>query len=249
MSNLAVITLADASKRKGDIKRFVIEDNIGESIHLHIDNMRVDFTIKDFLEFTKFIRSSLKELNLFQKYQLEKLDPHFLFEMSDLIKDIQRVEIQTCRLGDLRALVRVKVPKISDVMLPRQIKCSPAYRFLEGESGCLTEYVQYNYPGVDNVTRLEKLRNSIKKNGYCHESGYIVLFGDQKLIRDGQHRAAILASLGGFDQEIPVMVFHFAGNRWRLKPYRQMTKAILKKVAVSGLQKVKGMLQILGNQG
>ena len=36
MSNPAVITLSNASSRKGKFKRFVIEDNIGESIHLHM---------------------------------------------------------------------------------------------------------------------------------------------------------------------------------------------------------------------
>ena len=70
MSNPAVITLANASSRKGKFKRFVIEDNIGESMHLHIDNMRVDFTIKEFLEFSQMIRESLTELNLLGKYVL-----------------------------------------------------------------------------------------------------------------------------------------------------------------------------------
>ncbi len=49
MSNPAVITLANSTSRKGKFKRFVVEDNIGESVHLHIDNMRIDFTINEFL--------------------------------------------------------------------------------------------------------------------------------------------------------------------------------------------------------
>lgn len=249
MSNPGVITLASLRNAGRNIKRLDIEDNIGEAIHVHLNSLRLDFSVEEFLGVAdEFIHAALS-LDVFQKYQLEKLDPHFLFEMSDLIKDIRRVEIQTCRLGDLKALVRVSVPKIGDVMLPRRIKYSPAYRYLEGESGCFVEYVQHNYPGVDNVTRLENLRDSIKENGYCQESGYIVLFGDQMLIRDGQHRAAILASLGGLDQEIPVMMFHFAGNRWRIKPYRQVTKAIFKKVAVYGLRKAKRVLQRLGKRG
>lgn len=246
MSNPGVITLASLRNVGRNINRLDIEDNIGEAIHVHLNSLRLDFSVEEFLGMAdEFIQAALS-LDVFQKYQLEKLDPHFLFEMSDLIKDIRRVEMKTCRLGNLKSLVRVRVPKIGDVMLSRRIKYSPAYRFLEGGGGSFAEYVQHNYPGVDNVSRLEKLRDSIKENGYSPEFGYIVLFGDQKFIRDGQHRAAILASLGGLDQEIPVMVFHFAGNRWRLKPYRQVAKAFIKKAAVYGIRQVKNVLRSLG---
>ena len=248
MGNPGVIILASLRNAGRNIKRLDIEDNLGEAIHIHLNSLRFDFSVEEFLEVAdQFINAALS-LDVFQKYQLEKLDPHFLFEMSHLIKDIRRVEIQTCRLGNLKSLVRVRVPKIGEVMLPKRIKDSPGYRYLKGKSGSFKEYLQHNYPGFDNVSRLEKLRDSIKGNGYLHESNYIVLFGDQKFIRDGQHRAAILASLGGLDQEVPVMVFHFAGNRWRLKPYRQVPKAFLKKVAVYGLPKAKRVLQRLGKR-
>ena len=55
MSNPAVITLDSVNSKKGQFKRFVVEDNIGESLHLHIDNMRVDFTVNEFLEFSIMI--------------------------------------------------------------------------------------------------------------------------------------------------------------------------------------------------
>lgn len=249
MSNPGVITLASIRNVGRNIHRLDIEDNIGEAIHIHLNSLRMDFSVEEFLMVADAFIHAGMSLEVFQKYQLERLDPHFLFKMSDLIQDIRKVEIQSCRLGDLRSLVRVRIPKNNYVMLPRQIKYSPAYRFLKGESDYLTEYMQHNYLGVNNVTRLEKLRDSIKKNGYRHDSGYIVLFGDQKFIRDGQHRAAVLASLGGFDQEIPVMVFHFTGNRWRLKPYRQVLKTFVKKIAVYGMRKAKRVLQRLENLG
>ena len=57
MSNPAVIVLDEVKKSKKSVfKRFVLEDNIGEAIHLHVDNMRIDFTIDEFLEFSSMIR-------------------------------------------------------------------------------------------------------------------------------------------------------------------------------------------------
>jgi hypothetical protein len=65
MSNPAVITLDNAGNRRGKFKRFIIEDNIGEAIHLHVDNMRIDFTIKEFLDFSSLIRVSLDNVKYF----------------------------------------------------------------------------------------------------------------------------------------------------------------------------------------
>lgn len=246
MSNPAVITLANGSGKIRNLKRLCVEDNIGESIHLHVDNVRVDFTIKNFLAFSRIIRASLEELGIFKKYQLQNLDPHFLFEMSHLIKDIRSIEIKNYVLADLKSLVRVRVPKIGHVMMPRRINYSPAYQYLKGLDASFEQYAQHNYPGQDNVSRLKNLRDSVRQNGYPYKSNHIVLFGDQKLIRDGQHRAAILAAEGGLDQEVPVMVIHFRGNRWRHSTYRQLSKVLARKAGGYGWRKVRSVLQRVG---
>lgn len=243
MSNPGVITLASLMNVGRNIKRLDIEDNIGEAIHVHLNSIRLDFSVEEFLDVSEQLVNAALSLDVFQKYELGKLDPFFLFEMSDLIKDIRRVEVKNCNLRDLKSLVRVRVPKIGTVMLPKPINYSPAYLYLNGDRNSFINYVQYNYPRVDNVARLKKLCKSIKENGYPYNSNYIVLFGNQKIIRDGQHRAAILASLGGIDQNIPVMIFHFDGNRWRIKPYQQLLKAFSKKFAIYVLHKVKCALQ------
>ena len=62
MSNPGVITL---NSKKIDLKkslyneRFVIEDNIGEAIHIHYRNMRFDFSIEDYIEFSDGMYASL----------------------------------------------------------------------------------------------------------------------------------------------------------------------------------------------
>ena len=42
--------------------RLDIEDNIGEGIHIHYKNMRLDFTIKDFLHLAEACDKALHEL-------------------------------------------------------------------------------------------------------------------------------------------------------------------------------------------
>ena len=48
MSNPGVINLFSKYKWTGVIKRFQVEDNISESIHIQINNFRNDLTIKEF---------------------------------------------------------------------------------------------------------------------------------------------------------------------------------------------------------
>lgn len=42
--------------------KFVIEDNVGESIHIHYRNMRLELTIKEFMELSKGLKDSLETL-------------------------------------------------------------------------------------------------------------------------------------------------------------------------------------------
>lgn len=44
-------------------EKLVVEDNIGEGIHIHWRNIRLDMSIKDFETFAKNIELSLKEID------------------------------------------------------------------------------------------------------------------------------------------------------------------------------------------
>ena len=41
--------------------RLDIEDNIGEGIHIHYKNLRLDFTIEDYIELAKAFDTSLRK--------------------------------------------------------------------------------------------------------------------------------------------------------------------------------------------
>ena len=47
-------------------RKFAIEDNIGESIHIHYRNMRYEFTVNEFQKFGELIESASKELEFWE---------------------------------------------------------------------------------------------------------------------------------------------------------------------------------------
>lgn len=239
MSNPAVMTLADASNRKGKIKRFVIEDNIGESIHLHIDNMRVDFTIKEFLEFSKMVRDSLIEIDFLQGYKLENFDEHFLKECADFLSKLKKIEIEEIELSKLKCIVHFNYRSNLNLMKLVLIDEIPAYKYLKGSKDSFLKYGQYNYSGMSNEKRLLELVESVKKNGYPYLDRYIITFNGQNIIRDGQHRAAVLAHLNGIDTKVKVMNFYFDGESHLMKINKNNFKVAFKWFARKVYRKLK----------
>jgi len=234
MSNPAVITLASLNGRNNTFKRFQIEDNIGESIHLHVDNMRIDLSVNEFLDFSDKVRKSLSELNLFHGYDINCFDSRFLHECGNLLYGLSKISIEDVFLSDLRFIVREKIYK--DLMLYRVVSIdkTPAFRYLNGDKKDFVTYNQFNYFGINNKDRLLNLLSSIKDNNYPHNEKYAILFNGQNIVRDGQHRAAVLAHLYGIDAHIKVMMFHFDGNRHLFKKnannFKSLAKWILEKV-------------------
>ena len=234
MSNPAVIMLASLNGRKNTFKRFQIEDNIGESIHLHIDYIRVDLSVNDFLDFSGMIRKSLAELNLFHGYDINDFDSRFLYECGNLLYGLSKISIEDVSLSDLRFIVREKV--YNDLMLYSVVSVdkTPAFRYLNGDKKDFVTYNQFNYLGISNKDRLLNLLNSIKDNNYPHKEKYVILFNGQNIVRDGQHRAAVLAHLYGINAHIKVMMFHFDDNRHIFKKntdnFKSLAKWISKKV-------------------
>jgi len=212
MSNPAVITLADSSSRKGKFKRFVVEDNIGESVHLHIDNMRVDFTINEFLEFSKMTRVALQELEIFPGYSINDFDEHFLMEIASQLPKLDVVTIEEVKLSELRCIVSQSYKRGLTLQKLMPIQKTPAYRYLSGDTEPYENYKHHNYIGVDNHSRINSILKSIQDYQYPYKNKYIILTNGQNIIRDGQHRAAVLYHLHGGDYKVKIMRFCFKGS-------------------------------------
>ena len=59
---------------------------------------------------------------------------------------------------------------------------------------------------------------TVVKNGYPFNDEYLILFNDQNVIRDGQHRAAAILFTKG-DMEIPLIRLHFHNKKYSSKKY------------------------------
>ncbi|MCF6775586.1 hypothetical protein L3V83_03250 [Thiotrichales bacterium 19X7-9] len=232
MSNPAVITLDGNYSRKGKFKRFVIEDNIGESLHLHIDNMRIDFTINEYLEFANMIRSSLKNLDFLKGINFENIDVHFLKESAYLLDKLIKIDIETVNLNELKCIVHSHYSSSFNLMKLLPIKEIPAYKYLQGDKTAFLNYDQYNYYHMNNEARLLGLLDSIRQDGYPKDERYIITFDGQNIIRDGQHRAAVLAYLYGLEYQVKVMKFRFMDRshfiRINQANFKMLVKAFLK---------------------
>lgn len=217
MSNPAVITLVDSGSRRGKFKRFVIEDNIGESIHLHIDKMRIDFTINEFLEFSSMIRESLVDLDILKGYSINNFGEHFIKECAPFLPQLKEIKIEEIELSNLKCVVNSNYRGGLNLIKLASITNSPAYNYLKGETEEILKYEHYNYILPYNETTLKKMQASINENGYPYNEKYIVLFEGQDIIRDGQDRAAVLAHLYGMDHKIKVMRFYFKDSKHKVR--------------------------------
>lgn len=220
MSNPAVIVLDKLTNSK-KFKRFLIEDNIGESIHIHIDNMRLDFTIKEYLNFSNLIKDSLKELDPLLGYDINNFDESFLKECSEFLPNLKSIKKEKIKLSQLICIHRFR---FLDGYLTYKLKINKTkvFKYLKKESNDFLNYHQKNYINSDNISRINNLFSSVKLNGYPYEENYIILFNNQNLIRDGQHRAAILANIYGIDHEIEILRFYFTNDNHVIKFYREL---------------------------
>jgi len=226
MSNPGVITLTSLRDIGPNIHRLDIEDNIGEAVHIHWNNFRFDLTVQDFLRFSEDLDVTFRSLCDDARSDLTNYESFFLYRMGGLLSRVVGSRVESRRIADLRALVRVDVPLLGAVMVPRKISETPAYRFLMKKSDEFLVYEQDSYPGVSNESRIKDLSASIDLNGYPVDGQLITLFGDQPYIRDGQHRAAVLAAKYGFDYEVPIRVLKLKGQAWRIKPIRSLLRSL-----------------------
>lgn len=76
-TNVGVIILSKEQLRESTCHmRLDIEDNIGESMHVHYKNMRLDFSVSDYLNFAKACSDALQELHnpTIENRQFENLE-------------------------------------------------------------------------------------------------------------------------------------------------------------------------------
>ena len=197
MSNPAVIKLSEKNIRKS---RVYMDDNYGESIHIHIDDYRVDLTVDEFKKMYEDLCLAFNKLVNIDNFNAFDLDPVFISYM--LWKDLDhlcKVKYDKVYLEDMYGSYQSKCYKLKD---------SFGLKMINGKINEVEGYRKCNHVGQSDVERYQELIESLKKNGYPYNNNYIVMYGDDNIIRDGQHRASCLYYLYG-NIEVPVIRFYF----------------------------------------
>ena len=209
MSNPAVIMLTNTNTKSGG--RFKVEDNIGESMHIHYDNFRIDLTIKEFLLFTEIIEKSMLNLIDNKSFNINNFDPIFLHDISHMLKDLVTVKYDKIKLSSIIVSTNglFGVPKWS------RLKESRVFKAMSGDFSENNNYKQSNLINQTNQERVDNVKSIIEQKGYPFNDEYLVFFNNQNYIRDGQHRACSLLFDKG-DLEVPVLRLFFKDDKYNL---------------------------------
>lgn len=174
------------------------------------------------------IRESLRVLDLFKGYSLENYDEHFLKECSEFLPNLKEVKIEEIPISKLKCVIYSRYRSCKNIIKLVPVTKTPSYKYLIGDKDDFLNYYQYNYYGINNEKRLNETLQLIKQNGYPSEDKYIILFNKQNIVRDGQHRLAILAYLYGLEIKIKILRFVFECNDHIIKKNRHNFKIFLK---------------------
>lgn len=200
MSNPAVYALGETSINGNKIR---IEDNLGESVHIHIGDFRFSLTVKEFIDMVEQIKKSANELLKLNGLSFEMFDESALdWDWLYRYEEIEKVEIVDIKIKDLLTKGESSVlPEIQEIV---SVKGSRQYKALDNDFRELDRYTEVNQYGISNRKRLESVMKCIKENGYPYDGKYI-LVNQYNQIYDGDHRAACLTKILGEDAVIPVM--------------------------------------------
>ncbi len=192
------------------------DDNIGESIHFHIDEWRIDFTINEFLNFCDEVENMVYELIDHPGIRRGNWDIRFIHQVSPYLKHLKEIKKEKIRLGS------ITIVDDSDMIV--KLEEGTLVKALEGKIDInATTFRKSNFYGETNKTRMLDCMEFVKKHGYPYKDGYIAVAENNNQILDGWHRASCLYHLYGdveievrkfcFDEEVSFSVFHFPASR------------------------------------
>lgn len=217
MSNPGVILLA--STQCGQ-HQFRIEDNIGEAIHFHFDDIRLDLTVREYLRFCEEIRHIINELIDVSGFDVASLDPVFLHQIAGMLPDLEKVRMDEIELRNL--LVESCNRKVI-----RPLAQSRGVKALQGDNAENDAFYQINLIGQSNRDRIQLVYKILSRQQYGENGQFVVLFNSQNIIRDGQHRAACMYYAAGGTKKISVMRLCFKNEKYNLSMHPWLQEVFL----------------------
>lgn len=222
MINPGVITLASLQNIEYSKfpYRFDIEDNIGEAIHFHYKDIRIDLTVKEFCELSETMYKVIDDIISVNGFSCKNFDPTLLVGISSELPKLKEIKYRKIFLEDIKVDTydAEGKPIIASLAESRVVK---ALNGIEKENN--NHLIQFNYFAQNNV---EKISNndrilfnleSIKKHGYPYNNELIIVNSNNQ-IWDGQHRAACLYYLhGNIEVDVQELVFGETAEYQRIK--------------------------------
>ncbi len=167
MSNPSVFEL-NKSNIKDNI--FLIEDNIGESIHFHVGLVRFDLSVKEFDDITLKLIDVLNEQVGLDNFDLTKQNEYFLERIASVIPYITSVEDVTVNVEDLKYRFETQNGNIEE----NYIVNTPIYKYYMGCHEIIDEYAF----DLEIWQSKEELMEQVKKTRndfiYVDENNFIL---------------------------------------------------------------------------
>lgn len=187
MSNPGVVTLETLSLSSAMPVK--IEDNLGESVHIHIGPFRFDLTLKELSKLSDdaevLLDAYLGQFGL----SVANFDRVFLGQIGHMLIDLEHASFEEVAVADL--LVTVKRGRLGRLKVAT-IAGSDVIRAMNSDFDI---YKQTFGLGKSHAKeRIERAQNLVTSEEYGANGERIVVFNDQMFIRDGQHRAATIFS-------------------------------------------------------
>lgn len=204
MSNPAVICLAEVSGTKANQKSIRIEDNLGESIHIHIDDHRLDLTIEEFAILSDIVWKSLQCLD---EVPCGIKESNFVSAIYKATKyEKPEFEINEVLIKNLKFILRKKFLRFYHIFRLVSVAETPQYLYLNGPSELLSEYPQKNYYTQTNKERMKYHINQALTIDFNSNENLPISFGKKStVIRDGMHRCASVAYKYGVNTRYKIL--------------------------------------------
>jgi hypothetical protein len=179
MSNPGVIILDSIKKNilkrilnRNSFRYFQVEDNIGESIHIHFDDIRIELTIKNFLDLCEGFKEALNKLIDLDNFDVNEIDPLFLKHTSKNLSDLKSIEIININKYQTKFLLNNNILNI--------YKLKKFYEFTEEDL-----FKNNNEKRVYKFLNNENKKNEILKK---IDMNFKPILDEDLIVRDGKHR-------------------------------------------------------------
>jgi hypothetical protein len=158
----------------------------------------------------------LSDLNV----NLNLIDPLFIREIEEHLHYLRGYVIETIYLDDLQC-IEYTPSKFTGVTL-HDLNNGPEFKYLMAHGIGEGKQNRVCSEGLNGT--FNDLKIAIESNGYPLKCKYIVLFENERIIREGKEKAAMLRYLYG-NIEVPILVLKFKDN---YSKHRGIGQAILK---------------------